>query len=206
MSREDNANDQHEHYEIVSNLNNEDSISVLPGSISDEEKRALFKELTVLLTRSWEHNGKRIYGCSEEELLLITQFDRGTLLDILNEYKKFVEVLGLELVTYEANNDFYYCLRSFYYAPPELSEPELMTLGVIIALTEIEQDVTTQLLREKLVVTKRLTNYQLEEALRRLVKLGYIISKKRKWYYNYRTIIEFEKEERRKITEIYEKL
>jgi len=181
-------------------------ISEIPSSISDAEKRQLFRELTILLTRSWEENGKRLYGCAEEELLLITQFDIFTLKEILAEYGNFIEILGLELRTYEMDKKLFYCLRSRYYAPPELSDSELIVLGVIIALRELEKDVTTQLLKEKLVVTKKLSNYQLGEALRKLTKLGYIQSKRRKWDYNYRLLVEFDDEEKKKIVNEYEML
>ncbi len=178
-------------------------INILPPSISDEEKGQLFKELTTILSRKWTKDKTIVFGCSELDLLLATRFDVATLREALDEYKLFVKVIGLDLIDYDIEGERWYCLKSTYYAPSELEQSELIILGLIIAMIEDEnpKPITTEKIKEKLVIPGKMKEYLVEQSLRNLAKLGYIQRKNNSWQYNYRTLIEYGSEERQKIIE-----
>ena len=79
------------------NSNNTQVIK-LPAAITDEEKSELFKELTTILSRRWIKDKIFVFGSSELDLLLATRFDIDTLRELIEEYKRFIEILGLEVV------------------------------------------------------------------------------------------------------------
>ena len=185
-----------------------DATSLLPPSISDTEKGQLFKELTTILSRKWKKDKVTVFGCSELDLLLATRFDVASLREALEEYKLFVQVIGLDLIEYDLDGERWYCLKSSYYAPSELQQHELVLLGLIMSLLE-EKDskrVTTEVIKKKLVLSGKMKEYLVDLGLRKLVNLGYIQRKKHGWRYNYRTIIEYGVEERKKISEEFRTL
>jgi len=173
----------------------------LPATIADSDKGELFKELTTILSRKWMKDRTMVFGCSEMDLLLATRFDIGTLRDTLEEYKVFVEVLGLEVVEYEIKGEQWYCLRSNFYAPSELEKGELAVLGTIIGLVEEKPNkpIKTEKIKERLVLTGKMKEYFVENTLRKLARQGYIERKQNGWQYNYRLRIEFGDKERKKI-------
>ena len=178
-------------------------IKMLPPSITDTEKGHLFKELTTILSRKWVKDRITVFGCSELDLLLATKFDVVTLQETLEEYKSFVKIIGLDLVEYDLEGEQWYCLKSSYYAPSELEQTELILLGIIIALIEEENtiSVTTEKIKEKLVLSGKMKEYLIDLGLRNLVKLGYIQRKNNSWIYGYRILIEYGNNERKKISE-----
>ncbi len=180
----------------------------LPSSISDEEKGELFRELTTILSRKWIKDKVTVFGCSELDLLLATRFDVQTLRETIDEYKSFVQILGLNVIDYDMDGEKWYCLRSSHYAPSDLQSPELIVLGTIIAYLESDKHkpLTTERIKEKLVVTGRMKEYLVDNSLRKLTRLGYIKRKQNEWEYNYRTNIEFGDEERDKIVEEFKKV
>ena len=180
----------------------------LPATIADSDKGELFKELTTILSRKWIKEKTMVFGCSEMDLLLATRFDINTLRDTLEEYKRFVEVLGLEVIEYDIERERWYCLRSNYYAPSDLEKGELAILGTIIGLIEGKSDkpITTEKIKEKLVVTGKMKEYLVENTLRKLARQGYIERKQNGWKYNYRVRIEFGEKERRKIAAEFRKI
>jgi hypothetical protein len=180
----------------------------LPSSISDEEKGELFRELTTILSRKWVKERVTVFGCSELDLLLATRFDIQTLRETIDEYRSFVHILGLNVIEYEIDGEKWYCLRSSHYAPSDLQSAELIVLGTIIAYLEGEKQepITTERIKEKLVVTGRMKEYLVENSLRRLSRLGYIKKNHSVWEYNYRTYIEFGEEEREKIVKEFRRI
>ncbi|MCE7742047.1 MAG: hypothetical protein GOP50_06280 [Candidatus Heimdallarchaeota archaeon] len=178
-------------------------ISMLPPSISDDEKGQLFKELTTILSRKWTKDKTTVFGCSELDLLLATRFDVASLREALDEYRLFVKIIGLDLIEYDLTGERWYCLKSSYYAPSELQQSELVLLGLIMAMVE-ENDpksITTEIIKKKLVISGKMKEYLVDLGLRNLVKMGYIQRKNNVWSYNYRTLIEYGDEERQKISE-----
>lgn len=186
----------------------EKNVIKLPATIADSDKGELFKELTTILSRKWIKEKTMVFGCSEMDLLLATRFDINTLRDTLEEYKRFVEVLGLEVIEYDIERERWYCLRSNYYAPSDLEKGELAILGTIIGLIEGKSDkpITTEKIKEKLVVTGKMKEYLVENTLRKLARQGYIERKQNGWKYNYRVRIEFGEKERRKIAAEFRKI
>ncbi len=179
----------------------------LPAAITDEEKSELFKELTTILSRKWVKNKIFVFGSSEIDLLLATRFDIDTLREIIEEYKSFVEILGLEVVEYTIDGETWYSLKSAFYAPSELLKSEFIVLGTIIGTLETQTEpLSTKTIKEKLIDTNRMKAYQVDLCLRKLVQQGYIKKLHNVWSYNYRTIVEFGEEERRKITEEFRKI
>ncbi len=181
---------------------------VLPPSISDEEKGILFKELATILSRKWEKENTVVFGSSEMDLLLATGFDISTLRDVINEFKNFVHILGLDVIDFIFDEERWYCLKTSYYAPSELQQPELVILGVVMGFLEVDKakPVTTERIKEKLVVMGKMKEYLVDTSLRKLHKFGYLKRKQTKWTYNYRTLIEFGEEERKKIAEEFRKI
>jgi len=180
---------------------------LLPAVITDEEKGELFRELTTILSRKWTKDKTTVFGSSEMDLLLATKFDISTLRNILDEYKQFVGIIGLEVIEYEFESDRWYCLKTNYYAPSELEKNDLIVLGTIIGLIETKNEpILTEKIKEKLVLTGRIKEYILEKSMRNLVKYGYLNRKKNEWSYNYRTLIEFGEEERKTISEEFRKI
>lgn len=181
---------------------------VLPPSVSDEEKGILFKELATILSRKWEKENTVVFGSSEMDLLLATGFDIGTLREVIDEFKNFVHILGLDVIDFIFDEERWYCLKTNYYAPSELQQPELVILGVVIGFLEVDKTkpVTTDRIKEKLVVMGKMKEYLVDTSLRKLHKYGYLKRKQNKWSYNYRTLIEFGEEERKKIAEEFRKI
>ena len=186
----------------------EKNVIKLPATIADSDKGELFKELTTILSRKWIKERTMVFGCSEMDLLLATRFDINTLRDTLEEYKKFVEVLGLEVMEYDIKGERWYCLRSNFYAPSDLEKGELAVLGTIIGLIEEKpnEPIKTEKIKEKLVVTGKMKEYFVENTLRKLARQGYIERKQNGWKYNYRVRIEFGEMERRKIAKEFRKI
>lgn len=201
----DNHEDNHE----AETIDKEEKIISLPSCITDEDKSALFKEMTVILTRKWKKNNQVVFGCSENDLLLATRMDISSLRDLIKEYTDFVNILGLEVVEYTlpTSHEIWYCIRSEYYAPSELEKNELLVLGTIIGLyEETKLPIASKSVKDRLVISGKIKEYIVDETLRELTKLGYITRIKNKLVYNYRTEIEFGVEERRKIASEFRKL
>ena len=180
----------------------------LPATIADSDKGELFRELTTILSRKWIKERVMVFGCSEMDLLLATKFDINTLRDTLEEYKQFVEVLGLEVIDYDIKSERWYCLRSNFYAPTELEKGELAVLGAIIGLLEGKQNqpIKTEKIKEALVTTGKMKEYFVENTLRKLARLGYIERKQNGWQYHYRVKIEFGEKERKRIAQEFRKV
>lgn len=188
-------------------LGDKPEIVKLPAAITDEEKSELFKELTTILSRRWVKNKIFVFGSSEIDLLLATRFDIDTLREIIEEYKRFVEILGLEVVEYTIDGEMWYSLKSAFYAPSELLKSEFIVLGTIIGILETQTTpLLTKIIKEKLIDTNRMKAYQVDLCLRKLTQQGYIKKLNNVWSYNYRTLVEFGEEERRKITEEFRKI
>ena len=182
--------------------------NMLPPSISDSEKGQLFRELTTILSRKWTKDKITVFGCSELDLLLATRFDVASLREALDEYRLFVRIIGLDLIEYDLEKERWYCLKSSYYAPSELQQPELVLLGLIISLVEDEKPkpITTEIIKQRLVTTGKMKDYLVDNSLRNLVRMGYIQRKKNAWIYNYRMEIEYGPEERQNIAEEFKTL
>lgn len=188
-------------------LDDKPEIIKLPAAITDEEKSELFKELTTILSRRWVKDKIFVFGSSEIDLLLATRFDIDTLREIIEEYKRFVEILGLDVVEYTIDGEMWYSLKSAFYAPSELLKSEFIVLGTIIGILETQSGpLSTKIIKEKLIDTNRMKAYQVDLCLRKLVQQGYIKKLRNDWSYNYRTLVEFGEEEMRKITEEFRKI
>ena len=179
----------------------------LPAAITDEEKSELFKELTTILSRRWVKNKIFVFGSSEIDLLLATRFDIDTLREVIEEYTRFVEILGLEVVEYTLDGDIWYSLKSAFYAPSELLKSEFIVLGTIIGILETQTGpLLTKKIKEKLIDANRMKAYQVDLCLRKLTQQGYIKRHQNVLSYNYRTLVEYGEEERRKIAEEFRKI
>ncbi|MCK5409170.1 MAG: hypothetical protein KAJ30_02810 [Candidatus Heimdallarchaeota archaeon] len=188
-------------------IDDKPEIVKLPATITDEEKSELFKELTTILSRRWIKNKIFVFGSSEIDLLLATRFDIDTLREVIEEYKRFVEILGLEVVEYTLDGDTWYSLKSAFYAPSELLKSEFIVLGTIIGILETQTGpLLTKKIKEKLIDANRMKAYQVDLCLRKLIQQGYIKRHQNVLSYNYRTLVEYGEEERRKIAEEFRKI
>ncbi|MBY9001830.1 MAG: nucleotidyltransferase domain-containing protein [Candidatus Heimdallarchaeota archaeon] len=198
---------EEENQEFTEILDDEHEFVQLPAAITDEEKSELFKELTTILSRRWTKEKIFVFGSSEIDLLLATRFDIDTLREVIEEYKRFVEILGLEVVEYTLDGETWYSLKSAFYAPSELQKSEFIVLGTIIGFLENQSaPLLTKHIQEKLINTNKMKAYQVDLCLRKLIQQGYIKKLRNIWSYNYRTLVEFGTEERRKISEEFRKI
>ena len=106
--------------------------------------------------------------------------------------------IGLELVSYLDSNESWFCLRSIYVVPNELSLDEQAILGTIIFLIEKgadhrrreEKPITSTMVIDRLVKRGYYSEYSLTKALRKLEQAGYIKRGGNKIRYGSRTKIE----------------
>ncbi len=185
-----------------------DREAFFPPLITDKEKTALFRELTTILTRRWQFEGETVYGCTQMDLLLATKYDITTLNQELEEYDRFVNILGLKIVEYTHKEQIWYCLKSQHYAPPELTEDQLLVLGSVIALMQKNEKniVNVTELKTKLVVPGILKEYKIDRILRKLDTLGYVKRGRGEIQAIFRLFIEFDDDERKKISKEFNRL
>jgi hypothetical protein len=139
------------------------------------------------------------------ELLEALHINRTGLNQLLDLLRQQISPLGLELVEYRLGRDTLYCVRTIYGVPGELSDPEYAVLGVIISTIERasksrrSRGVATKAIETILVSRGRLSRYQLDRILRRLLELGYITRSSRRLAYGPRLELEFDAERREAI-------
>ncbi|MFX0168366.1 MAG: hypothetical protein ACFE89_03315 [Candidatus Hodarchaeota archaeon] len=184
--------------------------SVTPPETPDEEEepeeRHLLGQLFAALTARYRNDdGQLNIGIKRQDLLEALHINKTGLDRLLDLLRQQIIPLGLELVEYRLGRDTLYCIRTIYGVPGELSDPEYAVLGVIIA--KIEQAgqgrrirrIATKALETVLVSRGRLSRYQLDRILRRLLELGYISRSARRIEYGPRLELEFDPERREAI-------
>ncbi len=205
LSLLDDVFETEENLHLEATFENLNAFTSFSSDLDEEDKRRLFKELTVILTRRWVKEDRVMIGCSLNDLLIATSLTIDALEPVLTEYSKIVGILGLELVDYKKDEQKWFCLRSAYYAPTELKTDVMMVLGLIIALIErdTKQHIETKQLKKLLLSNNIMKEYAIDQCLKELHQQGYILRKMRGniLQYDYRTIIEFGLDERKKIVE-----
>lgn len=182
-------------------MNEEDIIKVDKNKKSDE-----IEQLFAILTSRWiDENGKIRFGATEERLLSAFNGNKHFLKTKLAELEKYIEQLGLSLVKYYLGKEKWYCIRTIYGVPTELTNDEYAVLGVIMYFIEKGKK-RMELVNKKKLITKLVTGnyfskYQLDSILRHLEKLGYIILERATIKYGPRLKIEFDEERRKAIAE-----
>ncbi|MGQ4915516.1 MAG: hypothetical protein ACP6IU_12340 [Candidatus Asgardarchaeia archaeon] len=170
-----------------------------------EQKTDEVAQLIAALSARWiGENGKIRYGVPEKKLLSIFKNNKKRLNALLSELERNIEPLGLMLVKYYMGNEKWYCLRTVYGVPTELTNDEYAVLGVIISIMERKKNKTAFRKKElylKLVTGGYMSQYQLDTILKRLELLGYINIEKGNISYGPRLQIEFDDERRKKIAE-----
>ncbi len=162
-----------------------------------------------LTSRRRLENGSLAFGVSKRHLRNKTGLTLLELETLLEDFGRNVKRLGLELISYVVDNEVWYCLRSIYVVPNELSLDEQAVLGTIIYLIEKTTDhrrreeipITSTILFDRLVKRGYYTEYSLTKILRTLVSTGYIRRGGNKIRYGARTKIEIATERRKEIAD-----
>lgn len=163
-------------------------------------------ELIAVLSSRWRAlNGSVHFGVEEDRLKkALGVKSRASLERKLEEVQKRLLPMGLEIVRYSYEGKFYYCIRTIYGVPSELTDEEYAVLGVIIYHVETNKEydyVTKKQLEITLVNGNYLNMYQFEQILRNLEMFGYIKRRRGNVYYGSRTLVEFDEERRKAIAD-----
>ena len=167
-------------------------------------------QLFVALSSRWrKENGSLAFGIEKSKLRNKTGLTLMELETLLEEYGKKVKRIGLELISYVVDNQEWYCLKSIYVVPNELSLDEQAVLGTIIFLIEKKTDrrrreetpITSTELIERLVKRGYYSEYTLTKILRTLDNSGYVRRGGNKIRYGARTKIEISSERRKEIAD-----
>lgn len=194
------------------NSNNNDE-SEQPSTTTDRLKEdfgEIDPQLFIALSSRWRRrSGSLAFGIPKRQLRNKTGLSTMELENLLEEFARKVRKIGLELVSYLLDNEIWYCLRSIYVVPNELSLDEQAVLGTIIYLIEKNTDhrrreekpITSTLLFDRLVKRGYYSEYSLTKILRALDYAGYIKRGGNKIRYGPRTKIELNPEKRKEIAE-----
>lgn len=170
------------------------------------EQRHLLGQLFAALTARYrDDDGHLNVGVKRQDLLEALHVNKTGLNQLLDLLRQQITSLGLELVEYRLGRETLYCIRTLYGVPGELTDPEYAVLGVIIATIEQASKrrrprrIATKDLETMLVARGRISRYQLDRILRRLIELGYIIRTARRIAYGSRLELEFDAERREAI-------
>lgn len=167
-------------------------------------------QLFIALTSRWRReNGTLAFGVSKKQLRNKTGLTLLELETYLEDFGKKVKRLGLELISYVIDNEVWYCLRSIYVVPNELTLDEQAVLGTVIFLIERSSDnrrreetpVTSTILFDRLVKRGYYSEYTLTKILRTLDAAGYIKRGGNKIKYGPRIKIEIPPERRKEIAD-----
>lgn len=199
---------------IENHMDNKEQNEKKPSDIVKERLEEDFgdvdPQLFIALTSRWRReNGSLAFGVSKRQLRNKTGL---TLLELemyLEEFGKKAKRLGLELISYIVDNEVWYCLRSIYVVPNELTLDEQAVLGTIIFLIERSRDnrrreetpVTSTILFDRLVKRGYYSEYSLTKIVRTLDTAGYIRRSGNKIRYGSRTKIEISPERRKEIAD-----
>lgn len=193
----------------------EKDISTEKGSINPKEKLEeefgeIDSQIFLALSSRWrKENGSLAFGISKRQLRSKTGLSLLDLEELMEDYGRKFKRLGLELVSYVEDNEVWYCLRSIYVVPNELSLDEQAVLGTIIFMIEKMTDhrrrdesqlLSTELF-ERLVKRGYYSEYTLTRILRSLDMSGYISRGGNKIRYGARTKIEISPERRKEIAD-----
>ena len=180
-----------------------------PSDVKEDEEfeqRHLLGQLFAALTARYRNEeGQLNIGVKRQDLQESLHINKTGLTRLLDLLRQEIAPLGLELVEYRLGRDTLYCIRTLYGVPGELSDPEYAVLGVIIATIEHASStrrprrIATKDIETVLVARGRLSRYQLDRILRRLVELGYITRTARRITYGPRLELEFDAERREAI-------
>jgi hypothetical protein len=176
----------------------------------EEDFGEIDPQLFLALTSRWRReNGSMAFGVSKRQLRNKTGVTLLELETLLEDFGRNVKRLGLELISYVVDNEVWYCLRSIYVVPNELSLDEQAVLGTIIYLIEKHTDrrrreetpITSTILFDRLVKRGYYSEYSLTRILRALDSTGYIRRGGNKIRYGARTKIEIGPERRKEIAD-----
>jgi len=201
---------------MIENQSNSDEEQVEKRTINNVREKLAedFGEIDpqlflALTSRRRLENGSLAFGVSKRHLRNKTGLTLLELETLLEDFGKNVKRLGLELIAYVVDNEVWYCLRSIYVVPNELSLDEQAVLGTIIFLIEKTTDrrrreempITSTILFDRLVKRGYYSEYSLSRILRTLVSAGYIRRGGNKIRYGARTKIEIASERRKEIAD-----
>ncbi|NHK32792.1 MAG: hypothetical protein FK730_15690 [Asgard group archaeon] len=167
-------------------------------------------QLFIALSSRWRReNGSLAFGISKRKLRNKTGLTLLELENLMESFGKKVKRIGLELISYIIDNEEWYCLRSIYVVPNELTLDEQAVLGTIIFLIERstdrrrreEQPVISSEVMNRLVKRGYYSEYSLTKILRTLTEAGYIRRGGNKIRYGARTKIEISPERRKEIAD-----
>ena len=176
----------------------------------EEDFGELDPQLFIALTARWrKENGNIAFGVSKRQLRTKTGLTLLELEELIEDYGKRVRKLGLELISYVEDNEDWYCLRSIYVVPNELTLDEQAVLGTIIFLIEKSTDrrrreedpINSTELFDRLVKRGYYSEYTLTKILRTLDIAGYINRGGSKIRYGPRLKIELGPERRKEIAD-----
>ncbi len=201
----DEFNEELEKSDEESNVENNSASAKL-----EEEFGEIDPQLFIALTSRWRReNGSLAIGVSKNQLRNKTGLTLLELETTLEDFGRKVKRLGLELISYVFENEEWYCLRSIYVVPNELTLDEQAVLGTIIFMIERKSDrrrreeepISSSDLFERLVKRGYYSEYTLTRILRTLDATGYICRGGNKIKYGSRTKIEISAERRAEIAD-----
>lgn len=177
------------------------------SNVMDEIVQELFAALT---TRWRREDGRLAIGVTREKLLSVGDINQEILDNLLEKLKQHIQPLGMELVEYISQGEYWYAIRSVYACPAELKREEESTLAVCVALLEKksgkgrkkeEQKAEVSALKRRLVKGQYFTEYQVDKHIKSLEYLGYIQRHQKYFSYGPRSLLELSPESRRHISE-----
>ncbi|HUU77080.1 MAG TPA: hypothetical protein VMX55_01955 [candidate division Zixibacteria bacterium] len=199
--------------DFIENTNQQPTENEVKPSVRErleEDFGEIDPQLFLALSARWrKENGSLAFGVSKRQLRAKTGLTLLELEALLEDYGKKVKHLGLELISYVEDNEVWYCLRSLYVIPNELTLDEQAVLGTIIFLIEKKTDrrrgdaapVSSTELFERLVKRGYYSEYTLTKILRILDVSGYISRGGNKIRYGPRVKIEINSERRKEIAD-----
>lgn len=185
-------------------------IPITPAERLEEDFGEIDPQLFIaLISRRRRENGSMAFGVSKRQLRTKTGLTLLELEEFLEDFGSKVKPLGLELVSYVEGSEVWYCLRSIYVVPNELSLDEQAVLGTIIYLIEKKTDrrrreespIKSTDVYDRLVKRGYYSEYTLTKILRSLDSAGYIDRGGSNIRYGARTKIELTSERRQQIAE-----
>lgn len=159
-------------------------------------------ELLIALTARWRSADDRLaIGAPRDRLQAAAGTDAAGLDRLLDDLGSQIAPLGLEVVDYYYDKAHWFCVRSEYAAPNELSVIEQGVLGTVIGFLEGKSSPESASLpltdvRQRLVNGRYVSRYQLDKTLQSLEDLGFLVRKKSHLSYGPRLLIEFSAERR----------
>lgn len=171
--------------------------------IDDLPQKEVYAQLFAILSnRRRNIDDQLVIGYAQEDLSKVLNTPLEETEELIQEFNAYLLGLGLSVVEFMYNKQTWYCIKSLYAAPIELSEEELGVLGGLIMLAEEKNQeyIEQAKLLEYFITREYFNEHRLRRTITRLIQNAYIEKQSGgKLAYGPRTLIEINNESRRKI-------